>query len=150
MKEIAAICVCFIGMLFSLPSFAASFDCATAKTYADKLVCKDPQLSAMDDKLDVYYRKVEATTPDKDAFKNNMIAAWLDRDARCHDRACVVQWYNNRIALLSDPAFAKAIWPKYQSGQVGASTSVENSQPPKAAPREETSASANKGFQLRF
>jgi uncharacterized protein len=42
---------------------SASFDCAKAKTKIDKLVCGDPKLSDLDDKLTALYNQVLAKSP---------------------------------------------------------------------------------------
>jgi len=56
--SLAAACLVLIPTVHS-----ASFDCAKAKTKVDKLVCGDPTLSDLDDKLSALYNKVLAQSP---------------------------------------------------------------------------------------
>jgi uncharacterized protein len=56
--SLAATCLVLMPSVHS-----ASFDCAKAKTMIDKLVCGDPKLSDLDDKLIALYNKDLATKP---------------------------------------------------------------------------------------
>ena len=50
--------VIFLGFLIChLSVFAASFDCANAKTPREKIICKDPELSALDAQLGSKYEE---------------------------------------------------------------------------------------------
>jgi uncharacterized protein len=42
----------------AIPAVGASFDCRKASEGFEKIVCSDPQLSTLDDKLAVAYRAV--------------------------------------------------------------------------------------------
>ena len=56
-------------LLFTLSLFGASFDCTKAKTNVEKMICADPELSALDEKLNQVYK--EALT--KSNNKNKLI-----------------------------------------------------------------------------
>ncbi len=56
--SLAATCLVLMPSVHS-----ASFDCAKAKTKVDKLVCGDPKLSDLDEKLIALYNKVLALSP---------------------------------------------------------------------------------------
>lgn len=84
------------------PALAASFDCAKAKTSGDRMICSDPQLSTMDDKLAALYQKVKSESQNKEALIANEASAWNNREANCSNKACLVAWYDNRIMYLTD------------------------------------------------
>ena len=50
-------------------TFAASFNCAKAKTWAEKTICNTKQLSNLDELLDASYKKALASTSAKSALK---------------------------------------------------------------------------------
>lgn len=88
------------AMLLPGAAIAASFDCAKAKSDAEKLVCANEDLSQGDDELAGLYRRAKQIAPDPSAFKAENIREWKRREALCHDKACVVQWYAQRRARL--------------------------------------------------
>lgn len=79
---------------------AASFDCAHAGSANEKLICGDPELSAMDDSLGKAFRQARARAEDKRAFRKQSDVQWQWREQNCHDRACLVQWYGRRQGEL--------------------------------------------------
>jgi uncharacterized protein len=88
----------------ALPAQAASFNCRKAHSYTEKLVCGDAELSALDDTLEAARKAALATTRDKRAFRKRVDEKWLEREKGCHDRACVLAWYETRIAELRGEA----------------------------------------------
>jgi uncharacterized protein/uncharacterized tellurite resistance protein B-like protein len=78
---------------------AASFDCAKARTPNEVLVCRDSQLSAMDDELGAMYTSARAVTTDLPAFRKQTKDEWRRRES-CTDRDCLVTWYQRRRAQL--------------------------------------------------
>ena len=50
---------------------AATFDCKKASTFAEKVVCSDSQLSAMDDELGRLYKGALAGTPNNETLKSD-------------------------------------------------------------------------------
>jgi uncharacterized protein len=79
---------------------SASFDCAKAKTKIDKLVCGDPKLSDLDDKLGALYKKALELSPVPEDFKKQQ-RDWVkeSRDT-CKDAACLKEAYTSRISEL--------------------------------------------------
>ncbi|BDU22185.1 lysozyme inhibitor LprI family protein [Dyella sp. GSA-30] len=82
---------------------AASFDCNKAKSDIEKLVCKDTETSALDDKLQQAYKTAQAAT-DAAGKKTLMDEQrhWIayTRDL-CADESCLQQAYTARIAVLA-------------------------------------------------
>ncbi|MES2058890.1 MAG: hypothetical protein V4564_23325 [Pseudomonadota bacterium] len=108
-------------LIGTAPAGAASFDCAKASTRVEKLVCSDPQLSRLDERLAAAYRE---------ALKlwDGRIAAYVKLTQRgwmgertllpagtgtggvyCEDDAqrlsCLRGLYADRIAILKSPGF---------------------------------------------
>jgi uncharacterized protein len=77
----------------------ATFDCDKASTFAEKAICSDSRLTAMDDELGALYKAALASSPDKTALKAEQ-KAWLAARDSCQDDACIMQAYAERIAAL--------------------------------------------------
>lgn len=91
-----------VALLLPLHSYAASFDCTKAKTWAEKTVCSTKQLSSLDELLAASFKKALANTDDKAALKTEQVA-WLtaERDV-CADVACLKAAYTARLAALNE------------------------------------------------
>jgi uncharacterized protein len=79
---------------------SASFDCAKAKTKIDKLVCGDPKLSDLDDKLSALYKKALELSPvpeDSKEQQREWVKGWRNI---CKDAACLERAYASRISEL--------------------------------------------------
>jgi uncharacterized protein len=90
-----------VAMLFAAAqSFAASFNCAKAKTDAEKLICSDPMLSRSDEVLAESFRETLAKDPKPDLVRRWQ-RHWLSmtRDT-CADVACMRSAYNAHISEL--------------------------------------------------
>jgi uncharacterized protein len=81
-------------------SAAASFDCSKAASQTETAICNDPELSKLDDELGVIYQRAKADAADQNAFKEQTRAAWQWREAHCRSKACLVDWYAQRKAVL--------------------------------------------------
>ncbi|CAG9207053.1 conserved exported hypothetical protein [Paraburkholderia tropica] len=79
---------------------AASFHCPHNASASERLVCNDPTLSALDDKLAALYHSAIDATPDSTALEADRVSQWQWRQHNCKDKACVTDWYNRRIAEL--------------------------------------------------
>jgi uncharacterized protein len=79
---------------------SASFDCAKAKTKIDKLVCSDPKLSDLDDKLNALYKKVLELSPAPEDSKEQQRDWVKDPRNTCKDAACLERAYTSRISDL--------------------------------------------------
>jgi uncharacterized protein len=79
---------------------AASFHCPHNASASERIVCTDPTLSALDDKLAALYKTAVDATPDSTALEADRVSQWQWRQHNCKDKACVTDWYNRRIAEL--------------------------------------------------
>lgn len=84
-----------------LSASAASFDCAKARSKSERLICGDPQLSALDDRLAALAAAGKKRAASPRAYQRALDAAWSVRQ-KCDDIACVESWYSRRIAELSN------------------------------------------------
>lgn len=96
-----------------LPSAgAASFDCSKAGSANEKTICRDAELSALDDQLGHAYRRARQAAVDQRAFRTASDAQWRWREDNCRDRACLLAWYQRRQTELeaqAAPAIAAAL-----------------------------------------
>ena len=110
------------------PAAAASFDCAKAGTAVEKMICAEPELGALDERLAAAFTAlgVENTGNEwgRRAPRSDDQRRWLRevRD-RCADAACLRKAYTDRIAVLAAwHAPAKA--DKTVAGQYSVTTKV--------------------------
>jgi uncharacterized protein len=104
--------LCFI-LFLSRPAvlLAASYDCAKAKTPAEKAICADPLLSSLDDQLGLVYRQLmrQLQEPEKSALKTSQFA-WLRELAACMGKAqsneCIRVAYETRLDFLGGAPIA--------------------------------------------
>jgi hypothetical protein len=86
-----------------------SFDCGTAKSLPEYLICHDPDLAASDRDLAVVYQQAKDAVADKAAFAERVRKQWNFREKNCHDKECLVSWYAyqkrvlTKIAQSGDP-----------------------------------------------
>lgn len=88
----------FAAALIPFAATAASFDCAKARSYAEKLICSAPDLSLADEELGRVYRAAKKRAGNSAAFKKLVSENWKKRE-RCADEACVRAWYRDSKAL---------------------------------------------------
>jgi len=82
-------------------SNAASFDCAKASTVQEKIICANPALSALDEKLAQTYKSAQASSADPDQLKNEQ-RTWLKETKSCNaDIECLERAYTARIGQLT-------------------------------------------------
>lgn len=103
-------------LLLSVSLFGASFDCAKATTKVEKMICADPELSALDENLSKAFKEAMSATNDKEQLKKDQkIWQKIVRDKWCTEgrsdtygikqkinshRECLVNAYRNRINIL--------------------------------------------------
>jgi uncharacterized protein len=85
---------------------AASFECAKARTFAERTICADPRLSAADDEMAAAYKAALASAAPglltAKQLKDDQ-AAWLTLfQFRCQNAACLAAIYRERIATLQN------------------------------------------------
>jgi uncharacterized protein len=81
------------------PAEGASFDCTRASTLVESLICTDPNLSQLDDRVAVAYSsmRIRSTNPQE------LVAAqrvWLVQRNQCQSVACIEDQYTKRLAAL--------------------------------------------------
>jgi uncharacterized protein len=100
--------------LASSAAHAASFDCAKAKTEDERAICKNAELSRLDEDMAAAYKAVagpmsgfkERIGP----FRKNQ-SEWIRDRARCGDTVpCLKDEYVSRIAWLKSPLLAYTGW----------------------------------------
>ena len=90
---------------------AASFNCAKARSVAEKLICGNAELSHRDDALGRHYANARMRVkrlrivgaPANAASKwlaKDTARRWRWRERNCRDLRCLRRWYTRRIALL--------------------------------------------------
>lgn len=92
--------------IFSIYSYAASFDCSKASTKIEKTICSNNQLSTLDNELSKYFINLKSQLDHKD-FKILLREQrkWIkDRNRTCENRRgmerCLTSTYENRINTL--------------------------------------------------
>jgi len=88
-----------IGMFASLTAVhAASFDCSKASSPTEKMICQNPKISKLDDRLSEVYKEVRKA----DASVVEEQKSWL-KDARaCKDEKCLENAYGIRVEELEN------------------------------------------------
>jgi uncharacterized protein len=90
------------ALLLPVHSYAASFNCAKAKTWSEKTVCNTKPLSHLDELLAASFKKALASSDDKAALKAAQ-SAWLtDEREVCADVDCLKAAYTSRLAALNE------------------------------------------------
>jgi len=88
-------------LVFTVHSYAASFDCSKATTLVENAICNDAEISALDDLLMDTYKKALANTDDQSGLKSEQ-RSWLkNKRNTCKNVACVKQAYVLRISELN-------------------------------------------------
>lgn len=96
-----------LGMLWAIALFpgtpeAAGFDCRQIRTVAEKIICENARLSALDEELNALYRVVRhADDVDQGALKTAQLE-WLKLRDRCEDEECLARTYGARIRDLKE------------------------------------------------
>jgi len=91
---------CSIGIvLMTVMAHAASFDCAKARTHIEKLVCQDPTLSKLDDRLQTVYQWASSKLGPGDLRGEQRDWLKTQRDV-CKDKVCLKHRYEDRIQML--------------------------------------------------
>ena len=101
------------------PAAHPGFDCARATSQIIRLICADPELSALDRKLNLDFRAIQhqggvdaaKLATDQDRWRRDI------RDA-CYDRPCIARVYRARdaeILTMSRKAASPASFPQTQA-----------------------------------
>ena len=103
-----------IGMmmcLMALNSHAASFDCSSANSFIDTLICSDPTLSKLDEELLEAYKRSRKQSKDPRTV-GEQHRQWLKNVRnKCRQVGCLVNAYHDQITILNSiPSDKPAIW----------------------------------------
>jgi uncharacterized protein len=98
-----------LALLFAGGAGAASFDCRLAKSHAEKAICKDPELSGLDESLGRAYRTALARSGGDPALRAEQQRWIRARRDTCADAGCLREAYQARLAELAD------VTPAYES-----------------------------------
>ena len=91
--------ICFAVTASSPLLHAATFDCSALLTSIEQLICSNPELSSLDDKLGaVYQRARSASATARRSAKEQR--QWLTARNDCADRECLKVLYEARIGEL--------------------------------------------------
>jgi uncharacterized protein len=100
-----------IAFAISINAPAASFDCRKASAAVEKMICADGQLSDLDGRLALSYRRALAGAKDPGLLKAEQ-KTWLTTErSKCADVACLKEAYQRRLSALDagpakDPAYS--------------------------------------------
>lgn len=95
---------CLLLLLFVQSAFAASFDCAKAGTKVEKLICSNPDVSRLDEDLNMGYKQIlDASSPEEKKEIIQEQRKWL-KEVRnqCADKDCLWNAYYKRINEISE------------------------------------------------
>jgi uncharacterized protein YecT (DUF1311 family) len=81
------------------PAFRPSFDCAKASNEAERLICSDSDLAALDVSAADLYKFGLTSVVDTNEFSGEQ-RGWLMQRDLCTDKQCLVISYNDRIKDL--------------------------------------------------
>ncbi len=98
MKKLLLVSLLFTPIL----GYSASFDCQKATTWVEKLVCRNKQLSNLDDKMVAIYKEKLASTHKENAnYIRKEQRRWLKyRRNTCKTVACLKREYRENIKRL--------------------------------------------------
>ena len=81
-----------------------SFDCTKARSDAEHLICSDATLATLDKNLADTFARAKAAAKDPAAFKEHTRTQWNYREQSCHDRDCLLRWYQDQKTALEQIA----------------------------------------------
>lgn len=92
------------SFIFTIPDAqAVSFDCAKALSFAEKEICNTPKLGALDDELNLYFKKARTASGNSDDLKNFARSRFKLR-GDCEDSECLINWYQETLAVYQEVA----------------------------------------------
>jgi uncharacterized protein len=86
--------------LFVSSAYAVSYNCQKAKTFVEKSICQDQELSTLDDELSSAYQQAEDSSKNPKDLKKQQLKWLKERDA-CQTVGCVKKSYQKRIIDLT-------------------------------------------------
>lgn len=92
-------------------TYETSFDCGTASTLAQYLICHDSTLAESDVDLEKPLELARTSARDQQAFADRIRKQWNYRESHCKDVACLTAWYqyeNNVLTKIAQTGDANA------------------------------------------
>lgn len=83
---------------------SASFDCQKASSRNDRMICDDAELSRLDDEVGVAYKEALRKASSPKELIANQREAWKLRERECSTKACLADWFVQRLAYLGTTA----------------------------------------------
>lgn len=84
-----------------------SFDCASARSAPELLICGDDELAVLDVEISGLLAQARQEAVDKKALADGTRAAWNWREKNCQDKQCLVNWFAERkgayLAAIQEP-----------------------------------------------
>ncbi|MGI8931192.1 MAG: hypothetical protein ACR2FK_02260 [Sphingomicrobium sp.] len=85
------------------PVAVPSFDCANAWRDAERMICGDPQLAALDRAMAAsYFRALKAADAARAALLQQSGGEFIRYRNRCSDEGCIAGAYQDRIDEIAD------------------------------------------------
>ncbi|CAB3688158.1 hypothetical protein [Trinickia soli] len=82
-------------------TYQTSFDCSTASSVPQYLICHDPALAASDLSLEKVMEYAKASARDQQAFADRVRKQWNYRESHCKDVPCLTAWYQYETGVLT-------------------------------------------------
>lgn len=87
--------------VFASTAQAVSFDCRKASNFVENEICKDPELSRLDDDLDLAYQSaIDGKSKSATAALKKQQMKWLSQRDACQTNSCVKKSYQKRLIDL--------------------------------------------------
>jgi hypothetical protein len=81
--------------------YQTSFDCGTAGSLPQYLICHDQTLAASDLSLAKTLEQARASARDQQAFADRVRKQWNYRESHCKDGPCLTAWYQYESTVLT-------------------------------------------------
>lgn len=75
-------------------TYETSFNCASARSIPEYLICHDADLASADRQLAASVQQAKDAVTDKAAFATRLSKQWNYREQHCRDRTCLQTWFN--------------------------------------------------------
>ncbi len=97
-KKLSAFAITLFFLLGINHASAVSFDCTKASGYAEKEICALPELGALDDELNSYFKAARIASGNSDNLKNFAKMRFKLR-GDCESSECLINWYQETLAV---------------------------------------------------
>lgn len=89
-----------LAVLSTSSAYSANFNCKSATTAVERMVCGDQRISELDDRMANVYAKTLIVVIDKDAVTKSQ-KRWIKQVRnRCKNDSCLIASYTDRLAEL--------------------------------------------------